>query len=342
MAHRIMRGGIIIGLFIVSAILSSCFPPQIPATQKSPLPGEIPSQTSSYPEGSTDKELKITPSPILRDTTPIIAKQTHSTPLNKNNPPQYPLVSQNLPPENWQEWPVVPDVSEHTRDIYKKGIALGNDPNAFSKIGDCQNVESYFLGVFDQRSKYSLGPYDELQSTIDHFSGSFNRKSVAVKGGFNVASVLSPLKSDPELCNKDENPLKCEYRIQKPSIAFISMEQWWGNRPASAYEKYLRQIVEYLLDHGVVPVLVTKADNLEGDHSINAAIARVAADYDIPLWNFWLAVQPLPHHGLWKDGFHLTYDQSYFDDPNVFQSAWPIRNLTALQALSTVWHAVSQ
>jgi hypothetical protein len=94
--------------------------------------------------------------------------------------------------------------------------------------------------------------------------------------------------------------------------------------------------VEFSIEHGTVPILATKADNWEGDHSLNAAIARVAADYDVPLWNFWLAVQPLPGHGLTEDGFHLTFARNFFDDPVRMQSAWPVRNLTALQALDAV------
>jgi len=71
-----------------------------------------------------------------------------------------------------------------------------------------------------------------------------------------------------------------------------------------------------------------------------AAIVRVAADYDVPLWNFWLAVQPLPGHGLTEDAFHLSYARNFFDDPVRMQSAWPVRNLTALQSLEAVWQAV--
>jgi hypothetical protein len=89
-----------------------------------------------------------------------------------------------------------------------------------------------------------------------------------------------------------------------------------------------------------LPILATKADNWEGNHGINAAIARIAAEYEIPLWNFWLAVQPLPNHGVSEDGFHLTYARNFFDDPVRMQSSWPVRNLTALQALDAVWKAV--
>jgi hypothetical protein len=103
----------------------------------------------------------------------------------------------------------------------------------------------------------------------------------------------------------------------------------------------MRVILDTLIANGVVPILATKADNLEGDHSLNATIARLAYTYDLPLWNFWRIVQPLPEHGLQPDGSHLTWAANFFDDPVRMQAAWPWRNLTALQTLEVVWRSVS-
>lgn len=192
-----------------------------------------------------------------------------------------------LPPERWQEWPVVPTVSQHMIDIYQQGLAQGNTGTHFSKIGDCQNVVSFFLSTFDTPGDYSLGEqYAYLQNTVGHFSGSWSRTSLAVRPGMNIASALSPLWSDPVVCQAGETPVACEFRVHKPIIAIISMETWWGEQPAKIYELYLRQLVENVLAQNVIPILATKADNLEGDYSINAAIARVAYDYDVPMWNF--------------------------------------------------------
>jgi len=83
--------------------------------------------------------------------------------------------------------------------------------------------------------------------------------------------------------------------------------------------------------------VATKADNLEGGNRINALIARLAWEYDIPLWNFWSAVQPLRYHGLSKDGFHLTqadgFKNYFFDLPPAKWRGWMARNLSALQSL---------
>lgn len=243
-------------------------------------------------------------------------------------------------PDEWQTYPVLPVVSDTSRAIYLKGLEMGNDPTHFSVVGDCQNVEWFFLGVFDRPEEYALGQFDYLQKTINYFEGSWSRRAATVDNGFNVASVLSAMWADPEKCEGGETPLQCEHRLHRPSMVLISMETWWNDQPADEYEAYLRQIVEFWIANGAVPILGTKADNLEGDHGINQAIVRVAKDYDVPLWNFWLAAQPLPLHGLTIDNFHLTFARNFFDDPDRLRNAWPVRNLTALQAIDAVWKGV--
>ncbi len=255
-----------------------------------------------------------------------------------------PSPTPTLSPDAWMDFPIVPEVSDTAREIYQRGLEMGNNPHAFSKIGDCQNVNSYFLAVFEHPEDYRLGEeYAYLQETIDYFDGSFSRQSLAVKGGFNVAAVLSPFRSDKSVCEANESPLACELRVNHPSFAIISLEQWWG-KTADEYEKYMRQIIEYTISKGVVPILATKADNCEGDNSINRTIVKLAYEYDIPLWNFWKAAHPLPHHGLAPDDpdqFHLTFARNYFDDPQHMEAAWPWRNLTALQALDAVRRGVT-
>ena len=245
-----------------------------------------------------------------------------------------------LPPDRWQEWPVLPALSGRAVEIYRAGLAQGRDPTHFSKVGDCQNIHQYFLGLFDQPETHRLGEnYAYLQETIDYFAGSWSRSSEAVRTGFNVASVLSPLHADPAACQPAETPLACEIRLWNPSFAIISMETWTPDRPVKAYEDYLRQIIEYAISQNVLPILATKADNLEGDHAINQIVANLAAEYDIPLWNFWAATHPLTDEGLMEDGFHLTNGPNYYDDPQSLDLGWPIRNLTGLLLVDTVWKA---
>lgn len=278
-------------------------------------PTKIASSSEDEAEGLPN--LAATPSPTQIEG----SEPTQSTPLAEGE---------------WMSFPVIPELSERALEIYTNGIKRGNDPHAFSKVGDCQNVPSMFVSIFDHPGFYTLGEdYAYLTDTIEWYQGSFLRESEAVRRGFNAASVVSPVWADPEVCEIGEDPLDCELRLYNPSVAIVSLETWWAGDPDN-YEKYVRQILEKLIDGGVLPVLATKADNLEGDHRINGILAALAHEYQIPIWNFWLAVQPLPNHGLMDDGFHLTFAPNEFDDPQVMKSAWPWRNLTALQVLDAV------
>ncbi len=287
---------------------------------------------------STDTPLL--PPPVTVSPQPASSSPTAFSAL----PPPSQTPKPPLAKDAWMQMPAVPTgVSDAMREVYQRGLALGNDPTHFSVIGDCQNVSSYFLSVFEKPDEFSLGEeYAYLQPTIDYYQGSFSRVSVAVKGGFNAAAVISPLRADPNICNAGESPLDCELRLWRPSVVIVSMETWWSQKPEEEYAKYMRRVLDRIIETGAVPIIATKADNLEGDHAINATIAQLAYEYDIPLWNFWAAVQPLPHHGLSSDGFHLTFARNFFDDPVRMKSAWPWRNLTALQTLDVVRKSLTE
>jgi len=237
-------------------------------------------------------------------------------------------------PDDWRTWPFVPDLPAHLIEVYWSGIDRGNDPTHFSKVGDCQLIPEAFLGFYDIQGGYVLTEqFAYLQETIDQFAGSFGREGYSLKGGMNFPAVFSPLRADPTACLPGESPLECELRIWKPSFIFISIENRYVGRSAEGYEEYLRRAVELAIDHGTVPFLATKADNVEGDHRYNLAIARVAYDYDLPLWNFWFAVQFLTDGGIdWAsdaNGFHTTLD------------AWNTRSFVGLRMLDRAWRTVN-
>jgi len=318
---------------LMITLLGGCAAPAagLPPTE---APGDLtlaPMPTASQAATSTLPAAGATPTvPAASDTpNPGTATTTSETPL--------PLPGEGLPPERWQEWPIVPQATNRARQIYQRGQALGVDPHAFSKVGDCQSIKEALMGMFDQPGRYTLPSGKDqdvaLADTIQQFKGSFNRDGMAVKGGFNAASLLSPMWADPTVCRAGETPLECEFRLHKPAFVIISLEMWWQGRTTSRYIEYIRKILDFAIAHGTVPILSTKADNVEGDNSINLANARLAAEYDLPLWNFWAAAQPLPYHGIdpvRNDGFHISEDV-----------AWPVRSLTALQALNSVWRGAS-
>jgi len=304
-------------LLLIPTLLASC------ATGQETTPA-VPPQTTENTHQTQPESVPV--------------KQTTDLPATNTSIPAPTATKPPLEKDAWMNMPIVPTgLSARALEIYQIGLELGNDPTHFSIIGDCQNVSSYFLATFDNSGDFSLGDeYANLQPTIDYYQGSFSRTSLAVKGGFNAAAVISPLRADPKSCNKNESPLDCELRVWKPSVVIVSMETWWSEKPAEEYDKYMRRVIDRIIETGALPIIATKADNLEGDHSINATIAQIAYEYDIPLWNFWAAVQPLSNHGLSPDNFHLTFARNFFDDPVRMKSAWPWRNLTALQTLDAV------
>ena len=90
----------------------------------------------------------------------------------------------------WKDLPVIPEFSDHAREILKAGIAAGHNPHAFTKVGDCDTSTSWYLSDYDRdRVYYDLGEYGDLQSVIDFFKGSFIRLSFAAKPGFSAASA---------------------------------------------------------------------------------------------------------------------------------------------------------
>jgi len=239
-----------------------------------------------------------------------------------------PIANSRLKPEDWRDWPVIPTLSPAMIEIYQQGTALGNREDAFSKVGDCQIIPDVFLGQFDNPTFILPEDMSDLEGTLDRFKGSFGREGYALKGGFVFPTVFSPLRADSSVCDPGETPFECELRVNKPSFVLISMEFRYDGRTVETHERYLRQAVEYALSRDIIPIVATKADNFEGDHSLNLTTAKIAYEYDIPLWNYWRAVQHLPNHGIDWDrdsyGFHVT------------PAAWWERSETFLRVLDSL------
>jgi formylglycine-generating enzyme required for sulfatase activity len=284
------------------------------------------------------------------DTQPVTLTVTEATvtPLQ----PVVPVIDRIVQDQSmdfWKDFPVIPEgVSERVREIYERGLRMGNDPHAFSKVGDCNSTNPYFLADYDLGPDvYNLGEYAYLQDTITYFSGSFSRHSLAAKVGLSTAGVLAPLWADWKYCSSNETPLDCELRNHRPSFAIISLgtnEAYDVKKDPSTFEGRLRRIIEHSIDQGVVPILSTKADNDEGNYFINSVTARLAVEYKLPLWNYWKAVQPLPRHGM-RSSDHLTFapTKSYtdFSSQDYLSYGMQVRNLTALQVLDVVRRSVS-
>lgn len=242
---------------------------------------------------------------------------------------------------------------ENARTIYQRGLKLGVNPRAFSRVGDSNSEDSSFLSDFDGGA-YDLGDYGYLIDTLNYFSGSFRRTGSAVQG-FTTWGVLDPLYADPRNCRKEESALKCELRQQKPSVVLIMIgtNDVWLNGSIPS-EPYLTKIVQTVKDSGAVPVLSTFAWNPTSTYyasagKVNEAIRGVAATQNVPLWDFARSVQSLPNQGIgnysWDPHAHLSEEPGNkpftLRDPYL-QAGKTRHNLEALQALHGILKSVFQ
>ena len=204
-----------------------------------------------------------------------------------------------LKPSYWREWPVSPDLSPTAQEILLNAVNNPNlDLHTFSKVGDCQMTPATFLGGF-ANGVYAIP--DGFDETVSWFSDSMASESVTAANGLGISSVLDPmfgLAAGNKQCQANETPLDCELRTRRPTVVLIAMGTNWAPHGEVSFEKYLREVVDRILETGALPILATKADNIEGDWKLDLAVARVVYDYDLPLVNVWRYVQDLPNHGL--------------------------------------------
>ena len=213
----------------------------------------------------------------------------------------------------------IPTLSTRMRAIYQNGLRAGRDPNMFTVVGDCNSEPTAYIGRVASGIFQLPAGQSYLQGVIAQFGRSFSRISLAARGGYGTSAMMDPTWADPFFCHTrdGEGPFPCELRFSNASIVFIELgtgDQYkWRE-----FESNYRPLLDNAIGRGVVPVLVTKADDLESHNGapsgfINGVIRRVAAEYGAPLLDFEAATRPLPNYGLIDEGnadFHLARDGS--------------------------------
>jgi hypothetical protein len=235
-----------------------------------------------------------------------------------------------------------PAVAAHIRALYVQGQAMHRNPHAFSKIGDSTIENPHFLTRFDG-TDYNLGNWIGLQRVIDYYHGSFGRQGEAVRRGLHSWSALDPWWADPADCQPQETVVMCEFRTQNPAIVFIRLGSNDRGVPES-FEKNIRKIIDLALVNGIIPIIGTKADRFEGASGINNTILReLAAEYELPLWDFDKVASATPGRGLDQDGVHLSAFYAHdYTQSLAYIKGHGIHNLTALIALDAVWQIIQR
>lgn len=273
----------------------------------------------------------ITPLPTATPVTPTAAP-TQTPSISPTSTPDPAHQVNGIPFEQIAVMP--PNVVEQVAEIAQRGQELGRDPRAFSKIGDSAVLIESNLTRFDN-GPLDLGPYSFLEPTVSHFAGSWARYGAGARVSLTAIGTLDPMWANPAYCSPGENLPACEVRLHNPSILLIRLGTNDGS--AELYHTYMSQIIEYVLDNGIVPILGTKADRFEGDDSINEATRQLAAAYRVPLWDFDAVAATLPNRGLNDDHAHLSvYRHNDYTDPETYQRGYPMSDLSALIVLDAV------
>ena len=320
-------------LIACSGRLSATPSRPLPTLAVSALPPFAPSATPITP---TPAPTLPSPTPTPPTLTPTPSPTPSPTPAQTAVPPPVtPDPARQINGVPFDEIAVLPpDVADHVAEIMARGRELGRNPNAFSKLGDSAVLTESNLTRFDN-GPVELGPYAFLQPTIDHYAGSWQRYGVGARVALTTIGVFDPMWASAEWCQPGEHLLECEIRLHNPGVLLIRLGTNDGR--AALYETYMRQIVAYSVEQGVVPVLGTKADRFEGDNSINEVTRRLAAELRVPLWEFDRVAETLPNRGLSDDHAHLTvYGRNDYADPEALTRGYPVSDLTALVVLDAL------
>ncbi len=268
--------------------------------------------------------------------------------------------------------PVVPAIDaamkSRLRAIYLDGAGRGNRAAVFAKIGDSISESMAFLQDFGCQTE-DLGAYASLASTVDYFravtfpagftaawcgaANSYNRASAAAVAGWSADSALQLQDPPPDGCPAPyHSALRCELYLLKPGIALImygtnDLQRY--NDPAS-YRDHLNGIVTETVAAGVIPVLSTIPPRLD-DAALGARVAvhnqvvvEVAQARQVPLWNYWRALQDpqVIRQGIDADGVHPSayfcapyYCSGHFTAEGL-KYGYNQRNLTAIQVLDKI------
>lgn len=290
------------------------------------------------------QELVIPGAPTAADAPTSAQAAINSTPQSASAlaPTQAPPLPQQVNGIALEQFIILPpDVISNIREIYARGQELGRDPQSFTRIGDSTIEMPHFLMRFDG-DFYNLGSYVYLEQVIDYYQGWFDHDSVAVRRGLHTWSVFDPQWARAGVCAPGEHMLACEIRQSNPSIFIVRLGSNDRGVPDST-ERNLRRIVEFLTANGIIPIMGTKADRFDGAANFNnEIIRRLAAEYQLPLWDFDRLAATIPNRGLGPDNVHMTIFYAHdWTQPQAFRTGHGVHNLTALIMLDAVWRALN-
>lgn len=212
--------------------------------------------------------------------------------------------------------------------MLQQGIKAGRDGRLFTMAGDSNAQWPVLLGLQVGGEIDVAQRQPSLRDVLARFAPGLAHVSVAVGGGFRAADMFDVnFAQKPATCLPAEGVFACELRLSNASVVFIQLGT--GDRFAwKDYEPTYRAMLDTALAANVLPVLFTKADEMESYQGgapmgyLNDVVRKLAAEYQLPMVEFFAATRDLPtvpnpdlpnrpliQHGLhdeWGYYFHLT------------------------------------
>ena len=282
-----------------------------------------------------------TPTRVPATPTTVVVTATPSVPTATIDPNATPTPTPP-PPDNvngikLDQFVIMPPaVQANVKQIFAKGQQLGNNARHFSKVGDSIIEQPHYMVRFDT-PYYNLGQYAYLQDVLNNYRGSYGRDSLSVRRGLHSWSWNNPTWADKD--QPDEGPVACEYRVNKPSVSFIVLGSNDVGVPGY-FRQSMEDLVQYTIDQGVIPIIVTKADRHEGNSNINNTILKeTAAKFNVPLLDFDAVAGTMPNRGVDpQDGTHLTFYYAHdYTQPVAFTKGHAVHDLTSVIMLDKLW-----
>jgi hypothetical protein len=234
------------------------------------------------------------------------------------------------------------------RAVYLRGLAAGNRPAVFVKVGDSlTHSESYLAdyGPTSGMTRWNFGAYTAFQPTMAYFNAtlvddrhsSFDRESLAADSGWTSTRALVG----------DGALLRQELSALRPSVALVMLGSGDVDvNEVSVFRANLTRVVQIILGANVIPVLSTIPRRTNSATTIMmwpffvTAIREVAAAQGVPLQDFWTAMEPLPVNGLSEDGEHPSVyrapggsPESTDFTPAALAYGYNVRNLQTLRGV---------
>jgi len=237
------------------------------------------------------------------------------------------------------------------RAVYLRGLAAGNRPAVFVKVGDSITHSDSYLADYGPTSgmtRWNFGAYTAFQPTMAYFNAtlvddrhsSFDRESLAADSGWTSTRALVG----------DGALLRQELSALRPSVALVMLGSGDVDvNEVSVFRANLTRVVQIILGANVIPVLSTIPRRTNSATTIMmwpffvTAIREVAAAQGVPLQDFWTAMEPLPVNGLSEDGEHPSVyrapggsPESTDFTPAALAYGYNVRNLQTLATLARV------